>query len=68
MMEKRKKRLGQTISEWLDYFVPPEQFPIAKNEICNYIDSKYSDWDFWRRYSQIEEDVLENLEKRWIDE
>lgn len=67
MMEKRKRKLGAVISDWLDTFVPPGQFPIAKDEICDYIDSKYSDWDFWRRYNQIEEDVLEVLEKRWIE-
>ena len=64
MMEKRKAKLGNRISAWIDIFAP-DRFDEIKEDVCDWIDSRYSDWDFWRRYYQIEESTIEYLEKRW---
>jgi hypothetical protein len=67
MMEGRKRKLGQTISQWIDAACP-ENFIVVKNDVCDFIDANFSDWDFWRRYYFIEEKVISYLENKYLEE
>jgi len=66
MMERRKKKLGDEISNWIDIFAP-DKFDEIKEDVCNFIDERFSDWDFWRKYIFVREQTIEYLESKYID-